>query len=127
MNDAVNSPSHYVQAGTPLEPIDVIRSAPFDLSNVIKYLCRAGYKDDELQDLKKAKRYVAYAAESCALDPEPYNYFMKSKGLLLSKLRPLSEIKTYSAQFLIYELESLINKRIRAIERKQVGQDHEAE
>ena len=26
--------------------------------NVIKYVCRAGHKDDELTDLKKAKAYI---------------------------------------------------------------------
>ena len=30
----------------------------FHLGNVIKYVCRAGYKDNDLQDLKKALHYL---------------------------------------------------------------------
>lgn len=55
--DTVNHPSHY-QHG--IEPIEFIESHDFNfnLGNVIKYISRAPYKGTELEDLKKAKRYL---------------------------------------------------------------------
>lgn len=115
MSDAVNNPSHYTQAGSMLQPIDVIRSAPFDLSNAIKYVCRAGHKDDELQDLLKAKRYIVWTAESYVFDPEPYEHFMKTKGLLMRKLTPFANFYSFTVKGLIAELEQLIDSKIFAL------------
>lgn len=59
MNDPVNNPSHYNQNG--IEVIDVIETYAkddFRLANVIKYVCRAGYKGNKLQDLNKAQWYL---------------------------------------------------------------------
>jgi len=43
-----------------IEAIDVIEdwNLNFHLGNVIKYVCRAPYKDNELVDLKKARSYL---------------------------------------------------------------------
>ena len=35
----------------------------FHLGNAIKYICRAGYKDSKIQDLKKAINYLENALE----------------------------------------------------------------
>ena len=59
MNDPVNNPSHYNQAG--IEVIDVIETYVKDdyrLGNVIKYVCRSSYKGNKLQDLQKAAWYL---------------------------------------------------------------------
>jgi len=59
MNDEVNNPSHYNQNG--IEVIDVIETYAkhdFRLANVLKYVCRAGYKGHPLQDLQKAQWYL---------------------------------------------------------------------
>lgn len=55
--DAIN-PSHYKDHG--IEPIDYIESHElnFNLGNVIKYVSRAGFKDDKLIDLVKASWYL---------------------------------------------------------------------
>ena len=57
-SDMVNSPSHY--KGHKFEVIDIIED--FDLNfrkgNALKYLLRAGHKDDYVQDLKKAIWYL---------------------------------------------------------------------
>lgn len=55
--DMVNHPQHY-QHG--IEPIVYIESHDlnFNLGNVIKYISRAPYKGNELEDLKKAKWYL---------------------------------------------------------------------
>jgi hypothetical protein len=56
--DVVNHPSHYNQGK--FEVIDVIEdwNLGFNLGNCIKYIGRAGHKDDIIQDLKKAKWYL---------------------------------------------------------------------
>ena len=58
MNDNVNHPSHYNQGK--YEVIDVINDwkLNFNRGNVIKYVARASYKNNELEDLKKAKFYL---------------------------------------------------------------------
>lgn len=57
VGDAVN-PAHYGEGV--YEVINVIEAwdLGFHLSNVLKYAYRAGKKDDELQDLLKAKWYL---------------------------------------------------------------------
>ena len=57
--DSVNNPSHY-QTSSGLEVIDIIEqfSLNFHKGNAIKYILRAGKKDDEIQDLKKAVWYL---------------------------------------------------------------------
>ena len=53
-HDAVNHPSHYTRGK--IEVIDFIedQQLPYHLGNVIKYIARAGYKGDKLEDLKKS-------------------------------------------------------------------------
>ena len=60
----INNPSHYCE-GRSFEPIDVINDwqLNFNLGNVVKYISRAGRKDDILQDLKKAAFYLNYEIE----------------------------------------------------------------
>ncbi len=56
--EAVNHPNHYNIGG--IEVIDFIESwnLGFSLGNAIKYIARAPYKNDELEDLKKARWYI---------------------------------------------------------------------
>ena len=53
----VNHPSHYNKG---IETIDYIESwnMDFNIGNVIKYVTRAGHKDNKLEDLEKAKWYL---------------------------------------------------------------------
>ena len=53
--EQVNHPSHYGGANNPYETIKVV---DFHLGNVVKYISRAGKKDGELQELKKARWYL---------------------------------------------------------------------
>lgn len=57
-HDAVNHPSHYTRGK--IEVIDFIedQQLPYHLGNVVKYVARAGYKGDKLEDLKKARWYL---------------------------------------------------------------------
>jgi hypothetical protein len=56
--DPVNHPAHY--KGNGIEAIDVIEGfgLGFHLGNTVKYALRAGRKDSELQDLRKARWYL---------------------------------------------------------------------
>lgn len=56
--DIINHPSHYTRGK--IEVIDFIedQQLPYHLGNVIKYIARAGYKGDKLEDLKKARWYL---------------------------------------------------------------------
>ena len=71
-NATAIKPDHYKRWGA-FEPIKVIRAwrLNFNLGNAIKYISRAGYKEDNsmIQDLEKAKEYpdieIAMLKEEC--------------------------------------------------------------
>ena len=53
-----HGPSYYKRGS--IQVWDFIRDQDlnFHLGNVIKYICRAGHKDNDLQDLNKALHYL---------------------------------------------------------------------
>ena len=112
MSDMVNNVQHYSQAAGTLEPIDVINNGPFDLGNAIKYLCRAGHKDDESQDILKAYRYIIEAINSYRHDPSPYDYWCQHNLVYLKKLKPFKDVNSTDAKSLIFELTATIDKRL---------------
>lgn len=63
-NDQVSHPDHYCQ-GRKYEPIKVIQDwdLNFALGSAVKYIARAGRKDDAVQDLEKAIRYLKFEIE----------------------------------------------------------------
>lgn len=70
-NDAVRSPKHYKLPGLNIESVDVLRSVltpeefkGFCRGNALKYLIRAGRKDNELQDIKKAGVYIEWLIDT---------------------------------------------------------------
>lgn len=68
-HDAVDHPSHYTSDPSGVECITVTRHRNFNIGNAMKYLWRAGLKDvtpsgavsrdKHLEDLKKARWYIA--------------------------------------------------------------------
>ena len=56
--DNVNHPKHYAETVPGIECIQVTRHFNFNRGNAIKYIWRAGYKSDEIEDLKKAIWYL---------------------------------------------------------------------
>ena len=58
--EAVHHPEHYGGENNQYEAIKVIEAWGLDfcLGNTIKYISRAGKKDNIIQDLKKAKWYL---------------------------------------------------------------------
>ena len=56
VKEKVNHPSHYNRL--PIECIEIAEHFNFNLGNALKYIWRAGSKDDLLTDLKKARGYL---------------------------------------------------------------------
>ena len=58
VKDNVNHPAHYKTGG--IETIDFIeaKSLSYNLGNVVKYITRADYKGNKIEDLKKAQWYL---------------------------------------------------------------------
>ena len=56
--DVPYSPTYYTRGK--VEVWDFIRDQRlnYHLGNAVKYICRAGYKDDRISDLKKAIHYL---------------------------------------------------------------------
>lgn len=65
-NDQINHPKHYTSDPSGIECIDVTRHRNFNIGNAIKYLWRAGLKEDkdrklidkQVEDLNKAVWYL---------------------------------------------------------------------
>jgi Protein of unknwon function (DUF3310) len=59
MNDPVNNPSHYTSHPSGVECIQITQHMNFCLGNAMKYIWRAGLKNDNaIEDLRKAEFYV---------------------------------------------------------------------
>jgi|TARA_B100002019_G_scaffold176875_1_gene152775 hypothetical protein len=81
-----NSPSYY-RRGT-IEVWDFIRDQelPYHLGNAVKYICRAGFKDNYVEDLEKAIHYLqneleyvttfepSYRVPPSVRDPQPFEW-----------------------------------------------------
>lgn len=70
ISEIVNHPNHYKLPGLDIECIDLIKAKlskerylGYLQGNVIKYQWRAGLKNDELTDIKKANKYSAWFEE----------------------------------------------------------------
>lgn len=63
MSSAIN-PEHYNRLNP--QPKDVIRAwgLNFNLGSAVKYISRAGHKDDIVQDLKKAQEFIQFEIDA---------------------------------------------------------------
>ena len=57
-DDRVNHPEHYTKGGIEVHDFISAWRMDFDSGNVIKYVTRAPYKNNKLEDLKKARWYL---------------------------------------------------------------------
>ena len=58
MTDNVNKPPHYTAHPSGVECIQITEHMNFCLGNAMKYIWRAGLKQNEVEDLKKAVWYL---------------------------------------------------------------------
>lgn len=58
--DMVNHPKHYTSDPSGVECIEIVRHRNYNIGNAIKYLWRAGLKneDTQIEDLRKAIFYI---------------------------------------------------------------------
>ena len=68
-NDPVNNPEHYTFGG--IETVDYLRAkltkeefVGWCRGNALKYLSRAGHKDEELQEYRKAAKYIEWIIDA---------------------------------------------------------------
>lgn len=115
--DPVNHPKHYAEQAAQLEPIAILRYAPFDLGNAFKYIIRAGHKDDYLQDLQKARWYLDCAEKTFSSSDESirwcYTNFFKTYGMLLMSFKNVPEVSLELDTIeIIQEYLSIMDRRI---------------
>lgn len=62
--DYIHHPEHYCYSK--YEPKDVIRAwgLNFNLGSAVKYIARAGRKDDIIQELKKAQQFLQFEIDA---------------------------------------------------------------
>lgn len=73
MNDPVNQPKHYLSHPSKIECIEITKHMNFCLGNAIKYIWRAGLKNDEIEDLEKAIVYLEFEIEKIKQTSSPHN------------------------------------------------------
>jgi len=63
--EMIEHPDHYA-SGRKYEPYKVIRDwdLNFNLGSAVKYIARAGRKDDKIEDLAKAIQYLHFEIEA---------------------------------------------------------------
>ena len=59
-------PPHYQRGNIQVWDFIADQNLDFFTGNIVKYVCRAGHKDDKIQDLKKAKAYIDKYIELCS-------------------------------------------------------------
>ena len=59
-------PAHYQRCKIQVWDFIADQGLDFFTGNVVKYVCRAGYKDDKVQDPKKAKAYIDKLIDLCS-------------------------------------------------------------
>lgn len=59
-NDTINHPSHYTRGKIEVWDFIIDQNLNYCCGTVVKYLCRAGYKDPSkhVEDLKKARAFL---------------------------------------------------------------------
>jgi len=58
-HDPVHYPSHYRSHPSGIETIQITEQETFLRGNILKYVLRAPYKGNELEDMEKAAWYLA--------------------------------------------------------------------
>ena len=78
----VEHPKHYAE-GRKFEPIDVIEdwNLGFNLGNAVKYISRAGRKDDVITDLEKAQWYLDREITKLKLNRTHQNILIQENNL----------------------------------------------
>lgn len=97
MKEAVNHPQHYNslparcdKCGDFIECIEVVRHMGFNTGNAIKYIWRSDYKENTIEDLKKAIWYLEDEIKQREKNEELFN---KTEGYYPSENDEIKKIK----------------------------------
>ena len=79
--EKINHPQHYGGKDNPYETIKVIEAweMNFNLGNVVKYISRADKKENNVEDLKKARWYLDREIANLEGQPDPNQSDMFNK------------------------------------------------
>lgn len=110
MSNAIN-PEHYNRLDP--QPKNVIRSwgLNFNLGNAVKYVARAGYKDDIVQDLKKAQEYIQFeidAIEEERKAQEPKKKTISKQDCIESMLKGMPTFMRSAFEDDLYRVEPIV-------------------
>lgn len=115
--DPVERPRHYVESAVTIEPIELLRHAPFDLGCALKYLIRYDKKCNAKQDLKKALWYLDRVEESCLYNRKPYLKFFREHFSLLSAFIPRMNVADHlTVWFCLEELRNYAEEALENLE-----------
>lgn len=53
-------PNYYNRGGVECQHVIEAWGLNFSLGSVLKYVCRAGFKNDDIDDLRKARQYLTF-------------------------------------------------------------------
>lgn len=114
-DSAVIAPKHYTHGG--VEPLDYIESKGygFCVGNAIKYIARAGHKDNIVQDLKKARFYLIRQMNRDVPPAVSSSQFIMAKGLTPNLANAILSIDMYqydeAVEYLTREIKDLMYDR----------------
>lgn len=114
-DSAVIAPKHYTHGG--VEPLDYIESKGygFCVGNAIKYIARAGHKDNIVQDLKKARFYLIRQMNRDVPPAVSCSQFIMAKGLTPNLANVILSIEMYqydeAVEYLTREIKDLMYDR----------------
>lgn len=80
--DVVTKAEHYNVHPSGIEVMSIVKHETFVRGNIIKYVMRAPYKGDELQDLLKAQEYLSIEIETARAAQLPAKQRTKRKRSL---------------------------------------------
>ena len=73
MTETVDHPQHYNAHPSGVECIDIVEHFSFNIGNAVKYLWRAGLKESEMTDLRKAQWYIERAIKQIEAEQAEYD------------------------------------------------------
>lgn len=110
--DIINKPKHYQPIKVQL--MQILGIHPYDIGNAMKYWYRAGKKNSEIEDLKKAKKYLQQVKEYYPAFPKRYDDMFYQCKVMLADTPEFAFIKDcWMFENFIAELETRIDNRIR--------------
>lgn len=108
----VKSPKHYTE-GRKFEPKDVIRDwgLNFNLGSALKYIARAGRKDDIVQDLRKAQEYIDFEIQAIEAERkarEPKKRTINKQDLIERMLKDMPPFMRAEFEQALYRVDPIV-------------------